>query len=446
MDISKRFPIGRSSAPTEAGEGIQRIPRTAKYAKDIDTIDDLEPVDWRGRLWDRPRLFILTAFLFFSLGPFVTFVAIGVLEGTLFLPGNGHGVLEATAFLTYFPTSFLMVIAAYRSVGRLDDTLNSLTKIARFESETTHLDAVYASAMDEERLEELFAFYEYVIAELTYRSSHEDVHLPENYKRTNDLIFRIPRLLFFAGGTVLFLIATEHHWNAVETYGFRLWSSQEFLLGFAARMVYDILLYVVMGPFIALRLMLSIYLMHHAMTRLQRWKGIRFLRFSIDEAGGFGEFGQQSLRNVMVLLPLIIPIVVSILFLPSNELTIVGIAIFLCSVPIVFFWPLLGARRSMVRMKQLEMEILADAYLDNYESYKQFLEETDTTDAQKTEELIQYGEALDISESIFNGVKDQPAWPFSRTLIGRFISLMAALGGVLLSALYNTVDLMTLLG
>jgi hypothetical protein len=424
----------------------KNVPRTAKYAKEIDAISDLEPVNWRSRLWDRPKLFVITALVVFSLGPFTIFLAIGVASGTLFLPGDGHGVLEATAFLTYFPTSFLMVVAVYRAVNSLDETLNSLTKIARYEDETEHLAPEYRSAMDKDRLEELFQFYEYVIAELTYRSSHEELELPETYKRTNDVIFRIPRILFLAGGLVFLLLATEHHWNAVETYGFRLWSSQEFPIGFVARFVYDVMLYVVMGPFIALRLMLCIYLMHHAMTRLQRWNGIRFLRFSIDEAGGFGEFGKQSLRNVLVLLPLVIPIVVSILFLPSNELTLVGVGVFLCSIPIVFFWPLLGARRSMIRMKHLEMELLADAFLENYESYKEYLERTDTGDSSNTEELIQKGEALDVSESVFNGIKNQPAWPFSRTLIGRFISLMAALGGILLSVLYESMDLLSLVG
>lgn len=437
---------GRRASLTTDEARVPTDSESTRYAPDdIELIREIPATNALSWLWDRPALFVPAAVLGLGVVPFLVFVAIGAVQGTLVLPGDGHGVFEATAFLTYFPVSSLLVVLVYHATRNLRATLNSVASIARFESDTRYLeDERFQSTLTKDDLGVLFRFYEYVLARLTFRGDAAEVALPdagavdgfdEEFARTYRLWFQVPRALFLLGGFAFFLVAAEHHWNAVDTYGFRLWSSKEFLAGFAARTVYDFVLYVLMGPFVAVRLLACILLMHHAMTRLQREKGIRFLRFAMDEAGGFGKFGSQSLKNVFVFLPVTIPIVVSIVFLPSNALTLLGVVVFLLSLPITFFWPLLGARRSMKRMKQIELEIIGDSLLANYESYKRQLEQTDTTNVENYDVLTDHGEALERSEIIFNGVKRQPAWPFSRTLIGQFLSLMTVLSGALISLL-----------
>lgn len=452
MGLSEVFRGRRPSLVTEeAAVDVKQV--GAKYAPDdLEPIRQIPPTGPLSWLWNRPKLFAPAAILGWAVLPFLVFLVIGVVQGTLVLSGDGHGVLESTAFLTYFPTGGLLIVLVYYATRNLRGTLNSVANLARFEEDTTFLeDERYRSSLTKDDLDELFRFYEYVLANLSFRGSAADVSLPgadsdgngaddgsgddpnEDYARTYLLWFRIPYALFTVGAFAFFLLAAEHHWNAVETYGFRLWSSQEFLVGFAARTVYDFMLYVLMGPFVAVRLLACIYLLHHVMTRLQRENGIRFLRFAIDEAGGFGKFGTQSLKNVFVLLPFTIPIAVSIVFLPVNELTLGGIVVFLLCLPLVFFWPLLGARRSMKRMKQMELEIVGDSLLNNYEGYRRQLVNADTET--EYEVLTDQGEAIERAETIFNGIKNQPAWPFSKTLIGQFLSLMTILSGALLTLL-----------
>jgi hypothetical protein len=442
------------------------IEETARYASDVTPIREIEAgkgQNWLGRLWTRPWGFRLLMFLVWIVIPLSAFGTIGVVQGTLFLDGEGHGVLEATAFLTYFPASFLYVVATHYAFSNVRKTLNSLTKIARLEDDTSYIEddkhaERFESRLTKNDLNQLFGFYEFVIAKYTFRKPPNtlgELHnrggdsdgdeFDEDLKTTWKRWFLYPQAVLILCGFVFFVVAAEHHWNAVETYGFALWSSKQYVAGFAARTVFDFLLYVVMGPFVASRLLAAILLMHHSLTRMEQKNGIRFLRFAIDEAGGFGAFGRQSLKNTLILLPSVIPIAASIVFLPTNELTVLGVVGFILSLPIAFFWPLLGARRSMKRMKALELELISDSLLEQYEAYKEKLEQTDTEDADKYNVLTEHGEAVERSQTIFNGIKNQPAWPFSKTLIGQFASLMTALVGALGSLLGLFGDLFSIL-
>lgn len=464
-----------------------RLPRYSD--EEIQGIRDLEATNVVSRLWKQPRKFAVAIFLVWALVPFSVFCAIGVVQGTLFIDG-GHGVLEANTFLTYFPTSFLLLVAVTHALRSLRSTLNSLAGLARLQEDTEYLkENRFKSTLTAQDMNQLFDFYEFVIAKVTFRSSAEGVALPgsdgwnadrldtgdaadddppgsnagpapprtdggtpdrdpsdgdrstgddvellENFRRTWRWYFVYPFTLIFLGGVMFFVIATYQHWTAFETYGTELWSSEQHQLGFFARMVYDFMLYVIMGPYIATAMSACILLMHHALTRMERKNGIRFLRFSIDEAGGFGEFGQQSLRNTFVLLPFIIPIAVSIIFLPINMLTLVGIFIWLGSIPLMFFWPLLGARRAMKSMKTMELEILSSTLIDKYEVCKKNLERTDSNDM-NTEEFLENGEVIERAEIMYDGVKRQPAWPFGKRLITQFASLMTAAAGAMGSLL-----------
>lgn len=471
--------LSEDGRPSKSATLSDRVDLPRYTNGDIQGIRELEATGRLSRLWKRPKTFVLAVFLAWTLVPLLAFAGIGLAQGTLFIE-DGHGVLEATTFLTYFPTSFLLIVAVTHALRTLRPTLNSLAGLARLDEDTEYLqEEQFRSRLSVAEMNQLFDFYEFVIAKMTFRGGAEGVALPgtaewtparaasgdaavgsgevsadggaevetdgggpgqnvellEDFERTWRRYFVYPLGLFVFGGLAFFVIAKYQHWYALETYDTELWSSQQHLVGYFARMGYDFMLYVIMGPYVASALLASIALMHHALTRMERKNGIRFLRFSIDEAGGFGQFGQQSLRNTFVLLPLIIPMAVSIVFLPVNALTLVGIAVFLGSIPLVFFWPLLGARRSMKRMKQMELEIISSSLIEQYEECKRHLELTNTGNIDNANALVENGEVIERAEVMYDGIKKQPAWPFSRSLLTQFASIMTAAAGLLGSLL-----------
>ena len=248
---------------------------------------------------------------------------------------------------------------------------------------------------------------------------------PQNIKRI-ERIRRLPWVISFFG-FVFLILGTLQHWNAVETYGFDIWASDNYLLGFIARMLYEAILYVVFFPMMFYWLFCSIYLKHQTLTQLEQKKGFRFIRFSHDEAGGMGEFGNQSLRNVVLMLPLLMPIVAYIVFYPVTLLLIIGLAAFIIGLPALFLWPLLGARRAMTRMKQEEMLMLATyfekSYFDHKKAIKHFPDDLELHALS--------GETLRRSEQIYQEMNSLPTWPFSKTLIAKFASILAMLSGSL---------------
>jgi len=171
----------------------------------------------------------------------------------------------------------------------------------------------------------------------------------------------------------------------------------------------------------------SIYLKHQTLTRLEQKKGFRFIRFSHDEAGGMGEFGNQSLRNVVIMLPLLMPIIAYIIFYPVTPLLVIGLIIFIIGLPVLFLWPLLGARRSMIQMKELELQMLATHFERSYFQHKKaVIHNPDDLELQAAT-----GGALQQSEQIFQEMSNLPTWPFSKTLIAKFGSILGMLSGFL---------------
>ena len=138
-----------------------------------------------------------------------------------------------------------------------------------------------------------------------------------------------------------------------------------------------------------------------------------------------GEFGNQSLRNVVIMLPLLMPIIAYILFYPVTPLLIMGLIIFIIGLPVLFLWPLLGARRSMIRMKELELQMLATHFERSYFQHKHAI--IHNPDDLELQALT--GGALQQSEQIFQEMSTLPTWPFSKTLIAKFGSIIAMLSG-----------------
>ncbi len=139
-----------------------------------------------------------------------------------------------------------------------------------------------------------------------------------------------------------------------------------------------------------------------------------------------GEFGNQSMRNVVVVLPLLIPIFAYIIFYPVTPLLAIGLIAFIIGLPVLFLWPLLGARRSMMRMKEAELQMLGTHFESSYFQHKNAMK--DHPDNLELQALT--AGALQQSEQIFQEMCNLPTWPFSKTLIAKFGSILAILSGI----------------
>jgi hypothetical protein len=336
---------------------------------------------------------------------------------------TNNGILEDPIFLGYFPAAALTLLAGrplIRGFGRIVETTSSRLVILQGEGDG-------GSELTEEERVQLTLFQMSVIEALLpwNKISRKPLLAPQNIKRI-ERIRRLPWGISFFG-FVFLILGTLQHWNAVETYGFDIWASDNYLLGFIARMLYEAILYVVFFPMMFYWLFCSIYLKHQTLTQLEQKKGFRFIRFSHDEAGGMGEFGNQSLRNVVLMLPLLMPIVAYIVFYPVTLLLIIGLAAFIIGLPALFLWPLLGARRAMTRMKQEEMLMLATYFEKSYFDHKKAIKHS--PDDLELHALS--GETLRRSEQIYQEMNSLPTWPFSKTLIAKFASILAMLSGSL---------------
>jgi len=334
---------------------------------------------------------------------------------------TNNGILEDPIFLGYFPTVALTLIAIRPLVSgfnRISETTSSRLVILKGEEEGD-------SELTEDDLRQLTIFQKSLIESLLPWKSISQKHLltDENVSSIRS-IRRIPWAISIFG--FLFLIlGSIQHWKAVDTYGFDIWASDNYLLGFISRLLYEAVLYVVFFPMIFYCVSCSIYLKHQTLTRLEQKKGFRFIRFSHDEAGGMGEFGNQSLRNVVIMLPLLMPIIAYIIFYPVTPLLIIGLIVFIIGLPVLFLWPLLGARRSMIRMKELELQMLATHFEKSYFQHKKaVMHHSDDLELQAAT-----GGALQQSEQIFQEMSSLPTWPFSKTLIAKFGSIIAMLSG-----------------
>lgn len=334
---------------------------------------------------------------------------------------TNNGIVEDPIFLGYFPAVALTVIAVrplVRGFNRISETTSSRLVILRGEEGSD-------SELTEGDLRQLMLLQTSLIESLIPWKNISQKHLltHENASSIRS-IRKIPWVLSIFG--LLFLaLGTIQHWTAVDTYGFDIWASNNYLLGFISRLIYEALLYVIFFPMIFYWLFCSIYLKHQTLTQLEQKKGFRFIRFSHDEAGGMGEFGNQSMRNVVSILPLLIPIIAYIIFYPVTPLLAIGLITFIIGLPVLFLWPLLGARRSMMRMKEVELQILGTHFESSYFQHKNAVKyHPDDLELQALT-----GGTLQQSEQIFQEMCNLPTWPFSKALIAKFGSILAMLSG-----------------
>ena len=329
---------------------------------------------------------------------------------------TNNGIFEDPIFLGYFFAALFSILAAQSLLSGISHVRSSLPRMVQKSTDENQ----GLSQDDVEALVLLYSAVEH--SSLPWKKGHLASQMPPKHQAIHNRLRLLP-LALSLGGLAFLCLGTHQHWYAQQTYGFDIWASSNHPLGFYSRLIYEALLYTLFFPLIFYWLFLSIFIMHHMITTLEEHNAVRFIRFSFDEAGGMGEFGNQSLRNVIVLLPLLLPIIAYILYYPVTQLLIIGLILFTVSLPLIFFWPLLGARRALIRLKGLEIDLLTENFERSYELLKEVL----SKEPEHLERVKETSEALLAAEQVFREMNELPTWPFSRTLLAKFASVMTIL-------------------
>ena len=392
----------------------------------ITPIRDGVPSTWAARLWASPGRLYLSYILALAVIPAILFVLIAQHEQTFFLKGKNNGLFEDPIFLSYFPMMACLVIATHQVVRHATRTLNSLLSVVEFRTDTGDDSCPSVSRLEVKEFDAMLRWCEYVICQLSFHTPSNGVALPDSYRHRSRRLHAI-WWISILGGILFTAMSTWSHLNAEARYGFQIWSSGEHLLGFGARLVYEILINIVVFPMVVYRLGASVYLMYHSLALVDSRNGLRFLRFPPDEASGLALYGSHSLRNSLAVLSFSLPIVTYFIWYPLTPALIIATVVFNIALPAVFFIPLLGARRSIIRVKQKELERLGQTYEEAYSKYKRDFGKISLKEQYTATELqVQM-------ELIFSSIAQLPLWPVRRRTNRQLISILAGLAALVVS-------------
>lgn len=422
---------------SESELGSQKAHSESQHGEKEFTIIKQPPSSRLGELWDQPLRFTLTVLAIFSILPFILFIIIGFTQDSLWLHGAANGIFEDPIFLSYFLVISLAVISIRYALERQYKTINSLYEngVLRFEQDTSHLTenySEYKSTLTEDEFREMVDFYQFILARFTFRENVDVSTCPKKHRMKYKYLLRMG-IILSVGGIIALSVGTFYHWFAVDTYGFDIWASSNYLVGFVSRFVYELILYVFVIPFVLTQLLLSLLLVYHPLKRLDETNGISFYRFAPDEAGGLQQFGIQSFTNVFALMPFVISIIMYAIYYPTTNLLLAGLGLYTLAVPTIFIGQIWRAHRSMLEMHEVELNIIGEALTENYQLYKDRLIEADSMDEINDDKLVTHGEALEKADVVYQGIQKQPTWPFGRTQIGKLLSVITFLIGIIVS-------------
>ena len=394
----------------------------------IDVADENEPVTmlgkhfWCAPLWKGSTM----AFALFSGIPFLLCLLFAYFSDSLFLD-DGTGFLEDYGTLSFFVLGILLPPLTLSMMKKLPLTIESLSDVVRFDSEET--------LMTTELLDSQINAYSILYCKATGRNlSGLNLEIDDKMKGLTKTLGIMKTITYVLCIGYFLSIQNKRFFGSNDVMMWHHWDVSP--MGAIARTILDFLLVAVMGPIVIYSIVLCVMIIQHSLSILEKHNGIRFMRFSMDEAGGLGSFGMQSFANTIALLPYAV-VLVGVIFqansdgvelskgLMSATVAYFGLLIF------VFAFPLAGASRSMSKMKKMELKLLADYYIQAYEGFKSAM-----SSDRPIEEIKELSEAMIYAEEVFQGVLKQPAVPYSKALIAKLVSLvgpMAAGMGALVS-------------
>lgn len=377
-------------------------------------------------LWDDMPRFILAALLGLFVVPFSGFVVVASIEGSLYLPGEGRGLLDTPSMLTVSGVVFLVVVLMRYALETTYETFESFNeRTLRFKGDqsSAYLRGNYdefASTLTRKDIAELLQFYESLLSRVTFRDGPE---CPDNYESISR-VFTLLYRLCLAGGGLLLLALALYHWFAEATYGVDIWSSSAHPLSFGLRTIYEAILLLIVMPWVLVAFCILCFLIYHPFRVLHSNSGLRFHRVSLDGVNGFGAFGNQAFKNMLILSPFAVQLAVYAYFLPTTPILIGGVALFILVFPSFFFLQLVSAHKALDHARRVELEILGNAYAAHYEAYKA---EIINDESSEQNQLDDRHESIERADAVYSQVRNSPTWPFERSVLTKLVSTLFSL-------------------
>jgi hypothetical protein len=331
--------------------------------------------------------------------------------------------------LTVFIVVFLVVVALRHAVENQYGVFHMLNeRTLRFNDDimtesTNNNFSYHSSKLERKEMKELLKFYDFLLAKITFRASNASC--PAAYEPKYNKLRKL-RVGAIAIGIIVLGVVTYYHWFAESMYGVDLWSSSNYPLSFTARFIYELVALVLVGPWAFWSFFLLCFLIYHPFRVLENRNGIRFNRISVDDIGGFSAFGTQAFKNMLILAPFSVQIAIYELYLPTTEILLAGVVVYILAIPTFFFAQLLSAHRAMETARQIELEMIGEVYTNIYNEYKRLLLNNDTADINNSD-LKSYQDSVEKWDKTYKQFRNSPTWPYQRSIIRKVISFVATL-------------------
>jgi len=363
--------------------------------------------EWLANKLNQPgrrKKIITMVWILFGIMPYFIFYFSGLVDHNLYLEGDARGFFEDYAFHSYIYIPFLFH-AALNYFPQLSDILVSLKNIL-FSNDNSGEKSSFQKN-NKENSTQLTIFNRLL-------QKYESIILGNSKSK-------ILKYILLLGGLAWSAMMATAHYYALDTYGYDLWSSQNYLVTFITRTIYETIVFGFLFPLLLFKFLTTLYTIKHICLDLTKEKIIRLRPINPDKAGGLGDLGKYSLKLVILLLPPLIPIFAYMIFNPVTMVLLSGLTLYIPLLVLTFFYPLSGAHRAMKEFKDRELQNLSHKFNAIYDT---FIEKIDPdADTLIPEEY----DALEKIDRLYKKAEKMPVWPFDTDTITKFGSILAAI-------------------
>lgn len=228
--------------------------------------------------------------------------------------------------------------------------------------------------------------------------------------------------LFFIIGLTWVGYGAYKHWFVDYEFANDLFSSQYHILPFIIQTIYEFIVFGLIFPFIGFKFVTILHSMRYICIELTKVEALKIRPLSPDKAGGLGTLGTYSLKMILVLLPLVIPLLLYPIFAELNELLSAGIILFIPALCFAFLYPLSGAHTAMSNYKKQELNLLSREFNKVYDEFIRDIRDNQVRDIPADFTIMENFEKL------YQKAERMPVWPFNLEILSKLGAVIAAVG------------------
>lgn len=335
----------------------------------------------------------------FILIPMILYVIAANVDGSFTLEGDAMGLTSDFTLFVALPVFAAVFSAAVIVLPRFPEVLLSLQwVIAWKEKKGTSADDGKRMAVDE----------------------FNDILRRKQEALLGKSKSKYLRAVLVVIGLALWALATNTHWFSAETfaYGVDSWSSKNYMTSFAVRTIYEFVLYVFAAPYVLFKLVTILHIMRSTCVELTIAEVLRIRPLNPDKAGGMGAFGRYSIRLMSITSVPAILVVVYVFVLSVTTVFMVVTTLYITLLVFVFFYPLSGAHRAMLKAKQETLAMLSDQFNESYDHFMGAMKST--TIATSWADF----DEVDKLDKLYVRAQAMPVWPFDLATFTRFATII----------------------